>query len=162
MKARQVCALFLIGLAASCSRNGGHKGYVMVQVGVWPSAQLIGYVKADESPVYQIVLAGVIQTSEGMIVKDVLPGQVAKVLPIIPNKDGVISYAQCLTLFEHLKPVEIYSFGYVQYDEEAAKRLQQGESIRVQEFYAMLKEGKVPPLSREMLTKMKQASAAAK
>lgn len=135
-----------------------HQGGVIIASG-WPSSvSLVGYNKKEGTPLYRIVLPGVYQSRDEIIIKHVVPNQKDAVLKIGVNEDGALSYSQCLALLDHLTPA-YPDIKYASYSSAVAKKLQDGEEIRVVDFYALLKAGKVPPLSPSKLDEIKAAMA---
>ncbi len=148
-------ALLFLSLTGGCGRDTGQQGQVIVRAG-WPATvSLVGYDKKTASPLYQIILPGVYQMRDKIIIKGVQPGQTEAVLNIGVNERGALSYSQCLKLLEHLKSA--YDFEYAFYKDAAVKKLQAGEKISVPEFSAMLQAGKVPPLSPLKVAEMEAA-----
>ncbi|MCP3956049.1 MAG: hypothetical protein GY697_28120 [Desulfobacterales bacterium] len=151
--------LFVFSGFLALSFMGGcgetNEGHVILRSG-WPSGvSLVGYDKKTATPLYQVILPGVYQTRNEIIIKKVQPGQEEAVLPIAVNEDGVLSYDQCIELLAHLK--EAYGLDIAFYQDDTIKKLQSGEQINVPEFYAMLKKGMVPPLSAKKVAEMNAA-----
>lgn len=163
---KMVILIFLVVFLSPAGSWGGwgaksnKKGHVIIRAG-WPaSVSLVGYDKDTASPLYQIVLPGVYQMQDKILIKAVVPKQAEATLNIGVNERGTISYSQCLELLKHLGAA--YSFDYAFYDEAAIKKLQAGDEINVPEFTGMLKDGKVPPLSPSKLAEMEAAIKAGK
>lgn len=108
------------------------------------------------TPLYKVVLPGVYQSSDEIIIKNVVHRQKEAVLKIGSNEDGALSYSQYLILLDHLTSA-YPDIKYASYSDVAAEKLRAGEKIRVVDFYAILKAGKVPSLSPSKVAEMKAA-----